>query len=176
MSNPLLLNVLSKAHHIWPTNLALAAGTVGTIAVAEMAIRSVGDLMEYFKESNSEKIKDKALDNLSANLGGALFYGMCATNILPGSAVIGGAIFIIHSILSCTNDDAYLSSKIIGKPVHFVVKDVLLPLIDKVASAVFNVLLKLGDLLLIPLKHPIWAGVFLMGAAITTYKVAQSLL
>jgi hypothetical protein len=35
--------------------------------------------------------------NLAGNIQGALFYGACAANILPGAALFGAGLFIIHS-------------------------------------------------------------------------------
>lgn len=150
-----------------------ACGFITAAAGIEMAIRSVGDIFAIVHNPVSEALKY----SLSANLGGTLFYGLCALNPIPGVTALGGMIYTLYSL---ANPGYYFSSKVIYKSVEilnnsfqFVTESVIAPVIRKTAfifKKVFEIILS------IPLpKHPVWIGVALLVAAIATYQGIQYL-
>jgi len=146
-----------------------------------MAIRTILDLGEILRRGRN----GRALNNLSTDLGGAIFYRCCAVNILPGAAIIGVAIFTIYSISSCDNQDAYFTSSVIGKPINWIGDHVVVliafKIIAPVTLAVIEIVLRIfsaiaeviGNILkAIPLpESPIWIGVGCLGAAVLVVKV-----
>ncbi len=71
-----------------------AASCIIGIAAAEMALRTLIDFGRLFRTET----RQTGLQDLTADLGGAVFYALAATNILPYSGTIGGLIFLGHSI------------------------------------------------------------------------------
>jgi hypothetical protein len=127
-------------------SLYIASGVLAAVVVTECALRAIGDVASLFST------QDKATTqwNLSANLGGILFYGGCALNLVPATRLIGAAVFVGYSFYhNHTGWDEYLASKVIRVPV------------TKAANAV-------GDLLKFMWKyqHPTWYGAALIATAI----------
>jgi len=96
----LLTNILNSKSY-WTKCSSAVCG----IAVAKMGIRTIIDITKSKKE------------DLSADLSGAIFFAICASNIVPGFARGGGMVFIGYSIFTDTSkDNAYWSSKVVNFP------------------------------------------------------------
>ena len=96
----LLTNILNSKSYWTKCSSALCG-----IAVAEMGIRTIVDITKSKK------------DDLSADLSGAIFFAIWASNIVPGFARGGGIIFIGYSRVADTSkNDAYWSSKVVNFP------------------------------------------------------------
>lgn len=162
------------------------AWTVGGMVICagaaiEMAIRTIVDLGKIIQRGAD----DRVLKDLSADLGGMLFYGLCAVNIIPYAAIIGAAVFTIYSISSCENQDAYFASVFIGKPIKWFGDKVAMPFIEKVLWPVIQtigeiagkIIKGIGEVMknildMIPLpENPVWIGVGAIGVAVLVVKV-----
>ncbi len=96
----LLTNILNSKSYWTKCSSALCG-----IAMAEMGVRTIVDITKNKK------------DDLSADLSGAIFFAICASNIVPGFARAGGIVFIGYSICTDTSkNDAYWSSKVVSFP------------------------------------------------------------
>jgi hypothetical protein len=75
----------------------MAAG----IPAIEMAIRTIFDIgmMIEHRNDDDKTIYERHAYNLTADLGGAFFYGLLAANVIPMSAVIGGLGFVGYSFV-----------------------------------------------------------------------------
>lgn len=167
----------------YPSKYTLVAGGICLAAAIEMAILVPFDIMRISKTGLSviEPYQYQLSDQLSANLGGAIFYGLCGLNIIPRTAAIGAGIFSIYSILNFGNKDNYITSHVIGKTFSFILKEIvtpifkhiLEPIVQKILIVVSNLLAFIGNIFIkIPLtNHPVWLGVVILGAAIGVYKL-----
>jgi len=159
------------------------AGTVVCAGAAiEMAIRTIADVGALLRRGVD---RQAVLKNLSADLGGAIFYGLCAVHILPSTAIIGAAIFTIYSIGACDNQDAYYTSQLIGKPIQWLGDNVVMPVINKIVWPILktigeiigNIIDGIGTIMGNCLRaitlpdNPIWLAVGALGAAVLVVKV-----
>jgi hypothetical protein len=172
-----IANYMSVHHTLQVT---LGSAVICAAVAAETGIRSVYDIFKLISlNSENQDEKDAVKRNISSNLGSALFYGLCAANIIPGTAIMGAVIFTIYS--NCVTDskkslqEEYLISKVIAQPCHFLVKKVIFPIaenvvfpvVQKVASCTYHILKQ------IPLPtHPIWIGSALLVSTIAIVKFA----
>lgn len=148
----------------------VAIGAFNFIPAAEMAIRAVGDVFKLTPDSDKEELRWK---NFSANSGGVLMYGLLGLNFIPSTAIIGVAVFIIHSLWTYDEKkDNYLTSKCI----HFVVSKVISPVLTKIFSIVEPILKGIGTIvsgilkaILIP-EHPSWFIAGTLVVAIVGYR------
>ena len=114
-------------------------------------------------------------EEFSADLGGAIFYGMCATNIVPGSAVVGATIYTVYSFLKISDKRGgdYLTAFVIGKSLHTIADWVIQPLfkhfIFPLTERIWNVVSAILKRISLP-KHPIWWGVAVLVLAFAFYK------
>jgi len=149
------------------------------IAAAEMAIRTISDLNNIVTGRDGDTEKHNY--NLSPNLGGAIFYGLCAANVLPHTALIGSAIFTIYSAAkywSCReaerSEHMYVSSILIAAPVDALITKIAWPILRDIAWPIVRTAGEIMGSILksIPIpNHPIWALVGLLGVAIILGKV-----
>ena len=105
--------------------------------------------------------------NFKNNLGGGVFYGLCATNILPGSAIAGTGIHTVYSLIKGDEEDL-LTSVVLIKTCEITGDYVLIPffeIVDKVAGPIIKQL---------SLLSPAWYGtaclVTLIGGYLTLSK------
>lgn len=163
----------------------------------ESTLRLPFDVIEVINSANPKETETHKW-NLSADLGGALFYGACALNVIPYSAILGATIFTIYAIARCNkkkDHKPYLMAQLIGKPIRQffpALKSALEWSIDKIVIPVFKLLGKLLNpigrcissavkfagkvikpvlnLLTLP-RHPIWYALFFLGTAALAYRV-----
>lgn len=168
---------LIATHGAWTGGGMAICGT----AALEMGVRTIVDLGKIIKGGAN----DQVLKDLSADLGGTIFYGLCSVEVIPGAAIIGAAIFSAYSISSCENRDAYLTSMLLGKPVRWFGDNVFVPGMEKIVWPIIKVIAEIvgqifngiaeimGNILkAIPLpENPIWIGVGAIGAAVVVIKV-----
>ncbi|MGZ3732767.1 MAG: hypothetical protein ACXU9U_03385, partial [Parachlamydiaceae bacterium] len=116
-------------------------------------------------------------ENFGKNLGGAIFYGLCAANIVPYTPLVGAIIFAGYSIVKCEEEDAYVTAKWIGNLLRpplerfvlplgkWLIKNIISPLAGKIAEVVTGIfnLISLS-------KSPIWFGVAALVVTIVAYK------
>lgn len=96
----LLTNILNSKSYWTKCSSALCG-----IAMAEMGVRTIVDITKNKK------------DDLSADLSGAIFFAICASNIVPGFARGGSIAFVCYSIGADTSkNNAYWSSKVVSFP------------------------------------------------------------
>lgn len=100
----ILSNILNSNSYWTKCSSALCS-----IAMTEMGVRTVIDITHSKKE------------DLSADLSGTIFFAICASNIVPGFARIGGFVFTTYSMCysMCTDpseSNAYWSSKAVCFP------------------------------------------------------------
>jgi hypothetical protein len=167
-------------HDHYSSKVTLAAGAICLTAAVEMAFHIPFDISRIH-QAGTEALLERYKYDLSANLGGALFYGLCGLNIIPGTASIGAGIFTLYSVNTFHRQEAYLLSRVIGESLKFVVieivepicRHVLAPILRKIGEIIGPILSAIGHLLVnmsLP-KHPVWIGVLILGAAIATYKL-----
>src|ERR1700733_6636743 len=109
-------------HHAW--KLTLGSAILCAAVSVETGLRGITDIFQLMvykdQDAKVKGEKERIKYNISADLGNAIFYGLCAANIIPGSAILGASIFTIYSC--CVTDskkslkDEYLMSKVIGQP------------------------------------------------------------
>lgn len=120
------------------------AGAACGIVAAEMAIRTVGDLIFHHNKSD-----------LSADLAGTLFYGLCAANIVPYTPIIGTSIFVIYSFSKWNAKDNYCCTKILNttvETIYNIVKTVFKAFIDYLVIPVFkHIVIPICEHIIIPL-------------------------
>jgi len=166
------MNAIQSILQYYPSRWALGGATFCGLAAAEMGIRVVGNLFQM-RDARGQR-------ELSENLAGACFYGLCAANLLPGTAVFGGVVCLLQGLLRGNSDNPYYLSRAI-----FTVADltwttlstiadwtivplwnyVLFPVLEKIAN-VARAILKL-----IPLpENSTWYVVALLVVGIAAYK------
>lgn len=168
MSIPSFDNISEYCKKIWPSKLELGAGVICGAACTEMALRAFSGLVEM--ATTHGEITFLAKEALSANLGGAVFYGLCASHLLPGSVIVGAAVFTGYSAIKVLGNshDIYVTSKIVGHSFVKLMEHVIMPTAEKVAKATQFVL----DNIPMP-HHPIWLGVALLVFSIGAYQFTK---
>ena len=174
-----MLNIIKDyVHDNYPSKTAIAGGLVCAAAAIEMAV------LASYNMSQINNVANGALEslkyNLSANLGGAIFYSLCALNIIPRTAALGAGIFTLYSLIIFQSEGAYLTSLLIGKTVKFISEEILvpicehllIPIIRRIGDVAGRLIALIGKLIVkMPLpKHPVWVGVLILGSAIAVYK------
>lgn len=146
------------------------------------AISNIGTLLTT-KRENAVTFRGYPLDKktdmsyeLSKNLGTAIFYGLCAAEVIPYSTPIGATVFTVYTLVRGGDNDAYYTSQILKKPVTLLASGVAWPVVKATAKIAGNILLTAAEmagsiLKNIPLpNHPIWVGVVLLGAGGLVYN------
>ena len=173
----LLSNVFNSTSY-WTKGSSALCG----IVMGEMGIRTIIDITQNKKE------------DLSADLSGALFYGMCASNIVPGFARLGSLVFIIYSysygmFTDTSERNEYWSSK----AVHFLAEKIYEVLVfTKIGECInfifekwvecysfiyektYNGLNFIKNYLNIE-DHPTWVGVAFLISCIGVYIIRQGI-
>lgn len=174
----MLDSIKDYIHDHYPSKMAIAGGIICAAAAIEMAVLVPYNISQIHSAANGalEALKY----NLSANLGGAIFYGLCALNIIPRTAAIGAGIFTLYSAITFNQNEAYWTSRLIGNTVRFIFndilapicEDILMPIIRKIGDVAARLISLIGRLIVnMPLpKHPVWIGVLILGGAIVIYK------
>ncbi len=186
-----------QLHYI--SKISVGFGLICCAAVAEMAsqifFKDLPGIIKNRDNHDPETLK-KHRYNLSVNLGGSIFYGLCALNYIPATAIIGASIFLIYSTVVCKEKDAYQTSKCLGNFIRICGKDIAWPVLKKIGSITIDILTvaervlstvgrgighvftAIGKVLAyIPLpNHPIWLGAATMGVAIAIYKFAPMII
>jgi hypothetical protein len=143
------------------------ASMIGTAVAApvviEMALRIFKDLYSIATEENNKDAKR----SLSAHMGGAAFYGLCALNLVPGTAIVGAAFFTAHAFM--LDDHKELTSwamKKLGTLAYdHVIEPVWTQIVQPVAQRIYNFILTVLEHIHLP-RHPVWYGVALLATAI----------
>lgn len=137
--------------------VSLASGALGATATLEMAIRAIGNLAN---------LDGAGRRDLSANLGGAIFYGACCLNLVPGTRLIGAAIFTTYSLYK---PKAYFTSTAIRTTVEKIGEHVVKPIWEHIVSPVVERIWRVVQAILQHIRlpeHPIWYAIALLGAAV----------
>lgn len=190
LSNFIPRVVLSDANYRNASRMVVGSALVGAAVVTEMACRTISDGIAILRHDtgNYEQSLATLKDNFSANLGGVLFYGICASNVIPGIAALGAVIFAGYSIFKRDAADDYLTTQFI-KHTDKVVSDLVTPSLDFVVATASNLLkaalktmTKVHELLstvtdailsVISLpEHPVWIATSCLVTAIVVIKVA----
>jgi hypothetical protein len=155
----------------YPSNLILGSAAICATATLEMAIETIRGIPRLASKERDDH------ENFGKNLGGAIFYGLCAANIVPYTPLVGAIIFAGYSIFKCEEKDAYVTAKLLGNllrpPLEHVVlplgewliERIILPLAGKIAQVVADIF----NLISLP-KSPIWFGVAFLVVTIVAYK------
>lgn len=162
----------------YPSKYTFAAGGICLAAAIEMAILVPFNIARISK--GARPMFPTHEYQLSANLGGAIFYGLCGLNVIPRTAAIGAGIFTVYSLLEFERKEAYLTSRAIGKTFKFIIETIVSPICEKILVPVLGRISQIGKKLLtlignilvkVPLPHhPVWIGVAILGVAIVIYK------
>lgn len=165
--------VIPAFTHAGSHGLTQLGGIASGIACAEMGIRAVGNIFKEITGNGTEKNRE----NLSKNLGGAVFYAGLGLNIIPGSAFLGGAILTGYTINHSTREfkDSYLFSYLTGGLVYRAINNIVWPIAcrvwDCVGDIIKNLGMALGRVINAVIPHdPIWIGVCSLSTAIILYK------
>jgi hypothetical protein len=158
----------------YPSNWALGGAALCASGAVEMALR-------VFKD-----VQEQNADNLSKDLAGALFYGLCAANIVPYTAFLGGAIFTLRTIATYEDKDAYFTMKHYGKVLEAIYDWAIEPLcshvvrplseyawehiISPLARTISNCFAAIFRVVKLP-ENPAWYGVAALIATIAAYKL-----
>jgi len=173
------MNAIQSVLNAYPGPWSLGSAILCSAASAEMLIRAATG-----RSANNPRDVIADLDsprNLSANLGGALFYGLCAANIVPYTAIAGAVIFTGYSLATGANRDAYSLSKV----VHQIYQYTIIPLLDHVvfpltewagkhviiplAKTIREIGAAIANLVELP-EHPVWYGVAALVASAAAYR------
>jgi hypothetical protein len=162
--------------HILPSfrTVSLVSGAVCIPAALEMALRALKDLGSMLSPPQPSRLmgapqhdKDAVKRSFSANLGGAVFYGLCATNLIPGTPIVGAVIFAAHSVLT-DGKNSYISwavKELCQRTYNHILvpawNEVIGPLVRRIYDVIVAILARIS----LP-RHPIWYGVALLAAAI----------
>ncbi len=135
-----------------------------------MTLRAIASLISYNKpQNNNPRTKEKLSERIGGNLGGALAFGICATNIVPGTARIAASCFVPYSLFHANHPEEYLTSKVFHKPFKWAYDWALKPawdyVIEPVTSRIWAVVSFLFALIPLP-EHPIWYAVGALSVAV----------
>lgn len=163
---------------------AMAVRGFIAVAAAEMAIRSILDIGKMI--TAQPKQRQAAFNDFSADLGGAVFYGLAAANIVPASGLIAGIIFVAHSTFKCckrennsqVNNDYFMANAIgftvkgmWDRAICPIVNHIIGPVAEKIWIAIGCIFECLGKALGVIVNiHPVWGGVSLLLCGIGCYK------
>jgi len=139
-------------------------GTAVAIPVAlEMALRIFKDLHTIATADDNKAAKT----SLSANIGGAAFYGLCALNLVPGTAIVGAAIFTAHALI--LDDHTHLTSRVVKeigtRAYNHVIEPAWTNIVQPVAQRIYDFIVTVLQHIHLP-RHPVWYGVALLATAI----------
>ena len=163
------MNTIQSIVQYYPSRWALGGAAMCGIVAVEMAFRAI---------QSSWKNEWKGV---SENLGGAIFFGLCATNVVPFSTVIGGGGFTLWALLSYPNPDLCMSGKVIAEIFEWAVKPFwnhgVVPLskwlwnhiITPVAKTIMALVEKILGIFHLP-SHPVWYGLAILVIAIVVTK------
>ena len=98
------------AHHT--TRLALIGGGMCALATVELALRTLRNLWQVISNDPAAR-REEFGETVSRNIGGMVLFGACATNAIPGLAVLGGTLLVANAVLSRPSHDALLVTKAI---------------------------------------------------------------
>jgi hypothetical protein len=172
------MNTIKQAYSLYTNYFGLtkaipvASSLFCGVTAVEMAFRTVADSFQIMQRTNTSRAKA----NFSADAAGAIFYGLCAANFIPGTPIIGATIFVFRSLATYKDTDTYLISKFVGKSLRAIQEYVATPLYDYAIQPVWNhmvqpLILKISNFIMTVLKilkipdHPTWYGVaFLLSA------------
>ena len=153
-------NNLAAIRH--PNPFVFGCQIVCAVSALEMTIRAVYDAVMIGKNSTNSTTPHH--DNLSADLGGAIFYGLCAVQPLPYTAVVGSIIFVAYSIFKTLTDEDYFIARFlkgtaekISNLATPIIREFVWPLIEKVIDAISYI----RNCISMP-EHPVWYGVALL--------------
>lgn len=144
--------------------LVIGSTAICVIATTELALRA----LDYLIHSESRPHTRLDSYNFSANLSGALFYGLCAANIISGTAVLGGIAFTIYSLFTSAShhrDDTYITSLAIRNIIK-----VPLIAVGHLACAVTDITFNIVRNIHLP-EHPSWyfTGALVAAVCIKTF-------
>jgi hypothetical protein len=163
------MNAIQSILQSYPSRWALASAGVCGLAAAEMAVRALGTMAK----ATQENLTDGEKDALSKNLGGAVFYGMCAANIVPYAAVVGGIICVGYGIFTGENKDTYYLFRGIYEGVATLHKRIIAPLWNRaifpILEAIAKVVKAILDLVPLP-QNSAWLGVGVLAAVAIVYN------
>lgn len=173
-----------QTNYATASTATIVAGSFLALVTTEMAVRAIYDGYKMLtpEPGATDDQRERVWKSFGANLGGTLFYGMLASNLLPGGPLIGAAIFTVYSAIKYEEQDTYLITKIIGKISYAVceavgkiavqVWNVVSGILQALCECLFNVTRGFFECVYnivsaIPLpKHPIWIGVAIVAIAI----------
>lgn len=150
----------------YPTSLAsqVFCGAV----VTEMAVRTLQDGWKYLTDQTlSAKDKTNLGYDFFNDLGGAVFYGLCAVNYLPGTALLGALSFTLYSIVGDVNEKDYLLTRLL----NHTYTTFCAPVVDTVCISLCTAINKISDVVTQIFSYinlpvpPIWVAVALLGTA-----------
>jgi hypothetical protein len=154
----------------------IGAGVFCGVVCTEIAIRAIHDGVCLLTTTPAPDALDTLKNNFSANLGSAVFYGLCAVNILPGSAAFGAAIFALYSMGDLKSDD-YLMTKLLNHTYTLII-NITSPIVTPIVNALSYVVNRISDLVTaifarlgLP-EAPIWVATGLLIGAIIAVKFA----
>jgi len=90
-----------RAYYVKP--VPMIGGVICGLTAAEAALRLIGNIFSPADPAIADPKETKR--EISRNLGKAIFYSLCAANIVPGTAFIGASIFACRSIFSSVKAD-----------------------------------------------------------------------
>lgn len=126
-----MVGATGYVHGQYANRFTLSCGVVSALPAIEMALRVFVDfagMMQHRTDMDGAKFKMHG-KNLTADMAGALFYGLLAVNIVPGSAVLGATCFTGYSFYKCYlsqySDESYFTSKALVLGTEFMIRDVI---------------------------------------------------
>lgn len=148
----------------------IACGVFGAAVAVEMAFRAVQNAIAWSKAEPGAV--DDVKTDLSANIGGAIFYGVAAANILPGTAVLGAVTFTLYSLFFLDEEDYFLTEVI-----HKITDKVIIPIVDKVCDCLNPIITAISDVVTAIFKRidmpetVVWLPATLLIGTIVVVKV-----
>ncbi len=104
------------------------------INAAEMGARTIGSLFSG-KTINQ--------NDLSKDLSGALFYGLCAVNPIPGAARTAAIISTVYAVFAGSDQNSYFTWQVMHKTVkalcNYVIAPIFTHVIDPCLEAIWKV-------------------------------------
>lgn len=162
----------------------MVASSFLALPITEMGVRTVIDIYQACI-ATEKNAKQTAFDNLQANLGGVVFYGLTATNLIPYLPFVGVGCFVIHSIsknISHDNPNDYYLSRTIGWTARHIFSDIvkpicteiLFPMIERISNVFIKTIRFIANLVGAIFKnaHPVWKGTAILLAAVVCYHGA----
>ena len=161
----------------YPSRWSLGGGVVCAIAAVEMGAWALGDLFKLV----TGKSTAVTTTDLSTNLAGTAFYGLCAANIVPYTPMIGAVLCVFKALLQTDGANTYRFFQLIhdvGSLIENFVGTLcnwtIVPLWNHVLEPICNGILALLKRIPLP-QNPAWIGVALLITAAVVYKGAPLL-